>query len=349
MRYNIQFDQVSDDDLLGRLYSLLQGSRGTESALVAHIGEVESRRLYAREASPSMHAYCTDALHLSEAESYLRIAAGRVARLYPMILDMLADGRLHLSAIAKLAPHLTPENHAVLLTRATHRTKRQVEELVAELVPRPDAPSLIRRLPVRSEAMPEVLPPPVLACHEAPTLPSSPASGSAPPVRVEPLAPARYKIQFTASAAFREKLERLQALMRSRIPDGDLAQVLEGAVTETLERLEARRFSKTARPRATVVPKDDGSRYVPAALKRAVNLRDENRCRYVDARGRRCPERHVLHYHHRYPFGMGGERTLANVCLMCPAHNQYLADRDYGRHKMDRPRSAAGVNSVQNG
>ena len=73
------------------------------------------RRLYAREASPSMFAYCTEVLHLSEAEAYLRIAAARAAREHPLLLTMLADGRLHLTAIAKLAPHLTLENREDLL------------------------------------------------------------------------------------------------------------------------------------------------------------------------------------------------------------------------------------------
>ena len=61
----------------------------------------------AREASPSMFAYCTEVLHLSEAEAYFRIAAARASRKHPVLLSMLADGRLHLTAIAKLAPHLT--------------------------------------------------------------------------------------------------------------------------------------------------------------------------------------------------------------------------------------------------
>ena len=55
----------------------------------------------------------------------------------------------HLSAIAKLAPHLTPENRDALLKRATHRSKRQIEELIAELSPRPDAPAVMRKLPER--------------------------------------------------------------------------------------------------------------------------------------------------------------------------------------------------------
>ena len=127
----------SDDELLRRLSDLLGRSRRDEADLVAHIGEVDRRRLYAREASPSMFAYCTEVLHLSEAEAYLRIAAARAAREHPLLLTLLADGRLHLTAIAKLAPHLTPENREDILKRAAHRSKREIEELVAELAPRP--------------------------------------------------------------------------------------------------------------------------------------------------------------------------------------------------------------------
>ncbi len=67
---------------------------------------------------------------------------------------MLADGRLHLSAVALLASHLTVANRDTVLSRAVHRSKLQVQELVAELAPRPDVPSLIRKLP-----MPRVEPP----------------------------------------------------------------------------------------------------------------------------------------------------------------------------------------------
>ena len=103
---------------------LLGQSRRAESELVAHIAEVDERRLYAREGSPSMFAYCTEVLHLSEAEAYLRIAAARASKRHPALLEMLADGRLHLSGIAKLVPHLTAANVGVLLKRAIHKSKR---------------------------------------------------------------------------------------------------------------------------------------------------------------------------------------------------------------------------------
>ena len=138
---------IPDDELLRRLAELLGQSRRVEADIVAHVAEVDERRLYAREAFPSMFAYCMAVLHLSEAEAYLRISAARASRKHPMLLTMLADGRLHLTAIAKLARHLTGENRDGLLERATHRSRRQIEKLIAEIAPRPDVPGLMRRLP----------------------------------------------------------------------------------------------------------------------------------------------------------------------------------------------------------
>ena len=46
---------------------------------------------------------------------------------------MLDDGRLHLSGIAVLAPYLTDANCEELLARATHKAKRDLLVLVAEI------------------------------------------------------------------------------------------------------------------------------------------------------------------------------------------------------------------------
>jgi hypothetical protein len=360
---------ISDDDLLRRLAEILTRSRRVEKDLVAHIAEADERRLYAREAFPSMFAYCTEALHLSESEAYLRIAVARTSREHPMILPMLGDGRLHLSGIAQLAPHLTRENRDALLRRATHRSKRQIEELIAEVTPREDVPALMRRLPERRtppSAEPRtpsgmgrtVAPSPVqlaedlqgpasvsTALESARPLPAFVSSGPegarpSPPPVVRPLAPGRYKVQFTASAGLYEKLERLRALMRSRVPDGDLGTIIEAAVTEKLERLEARRFAATSHPRKSLSETDtsSASRHIPAAVRRAVRERDGNRCRYVDATGRRCGERGRLEFHHLHPFGVGGDHRPENVRLMCRAHNAYMAEHDYGREAMVRLR-----------
>ncbi len=349
-------ESLSDDELLRALADLLRQSRRVESSLVAHIAEVETRRLYAREAASSMFVYCTSILHLSEHEAYLRITAARKSREHPVLLQMLADGRLHLSGIAKLAPHLTRENRDLLVSRAVHKSKRQIEEMLAEWAPRPDVPEVLRKLPDRPirpdrEGIPTVelgldrVPvgsldgAPSLGADECPPTAPAPDPASrrvpAPPSLVQPLSPCRYKVQFTATAALHDRLERLRALLRTEVPDGDLAAIFETAVTEKLERLEARRFAGVTSPRrapARSAPAPS-SRYIPATVRRAVHLRDRSQCRYVDAQGRRCPERHRLEYHHRHPFGLGGAHDTDNICLMCRSHNGLMAEVDYGRKR----------------
>lgn len=359
---------LSDDELLRRVVDLTDRSRRVEADLVAHLAEVDARRLYARFAHPSMFAYCTEALHLSEAAAYLRIAAARASREHPVLLDMLRDGRLHLTAISLLAPHLTPDNRDAVLARATHKSKRQVEELVAKVSPRPDSPSLIRRLPEPSPSRrrlhapetrtvvpelegtctgrlrPDGVGTPAGEPAPAPVSPGLQAShvdqGSRPGASIEPIAPARYRVQFTASAELRDKLERLRALMRHAVPDGDLALLIDAAVSEKLERLEARRFGRPTRNHAkaesrTTPPR---SRHVPAAVKRAVFERDGGRCRYTDENGRRCSAREGLEIHHRHPFSHGGGHALGDLSLVCRSHNQRLAENDFGRAAMERRR-----------
>ena len=114
---------VPDDDLLHRLGEIVTRTRHDEADLVAHIGEVDRRRLFARRAFPSMFAYCTQALHLSEAEAYRRITVARAARQYEGLLDRLRDGRIHLTGMALIVPALNPENCQSVLTRAEWSTR----------------------------------------------------------------------------------------------------------------------------------------------------------------------------------------------------------------------------------
>jgi 5-methylcytosine-specific restriction endonuclease McrA len=128
--------------------------------------------------------------------------------------------------------------------------------------------------------------------------------------------------------------------MRSSVPDGDIAAIIEEAVTEKLERLESKRFGKAKRPRKSLKETKTlpSSRYIPAAVKRAVYERDKGQCSYVDPNGRRCTERHRLEFDHRNPYGRGGDHSVNNLRLLCRAHNGYFAERDYGKKVMDRYR-----------
>jgi hypothetical protein len=369
---------LSDDALLARVEELVGRGRRVEAELVWHLAEMDARKLYLREACSSMHVYATSRLHLSDAEAYLRITVARVSRRFPLVLRMLADGRLHLSAIARLSPHLRDENCEALLGRAVHCSRREIELLVAEIAPKPDVASSMRRLPASSrragrgqtvaaeggELRPDGVPVDAsalrspLECSEpAVATPSGPSEGSiaalsvsarsAEPVSArsaEPTEPvARYKVQFTASAELHDKISRARALLRHQIPDGDIAGVVDRAMTLLVRELERARFGATESPRKSASESDatPSSRRVPAPIRRTVWKRDGGQCAFRDRKGRRCSARERLEFHHEVPFARGGDHRESNVSLRCAAHNAYQADLDYGAGFMAQQRARA--------
>jgi hypothetical protein len=148
--------------------------------VLAYLAEVDSRRLCLPAAYPSMYAYCVGELRLSEEAAHERIRAARAARQYPAIFDAVADGHLYLSGVVMLAAYLTPENAEELLTAAAHRSKTELEQLLAQRFPRPEVPARVQVLSPSPRLLNEQLSPGTV---EPP----------APRAKVAPLAPQRLR------------------------------------------------------------------------------------------------------------------------------------------------------------
>lgn len=316
------FAHLSDDDLLATVKHLAQMESRATAALVRSLIELDVRRLYLGEGYSSLFTYCTQALHLAEGAAYNRIEAARAARRFPAFITALEEGSITLTTIRLLAPHLTETNHPDLLASARYKGKREVELLVASLRPLPAVPSTIRKLP---QPRPRLLD----ANREATPTPAMPAPpvvdppNTLPPQPMTPLAPQRYRLQFTISQETHEKLRHVQALARHTILSGDVAEIFDRALTLLQQDLERRRCAATPSPRAAREA-TDGSRHIPASVKREVWRRDGGHCAYVGRDGR-CSERGFLEYHHVQPFAAGGPATTANIELRCRAHNAHEA------------------------
>jgi hypothetical protein len=259
---------------------------------------------------------------------------------------MLETGTLSPTTARLLARRLTDENVEVLLAEAAGKSKRQVEEMLARHFPESDVRASVRKVS-GARAMPTTrpeTPPPVLALSErgsssAPTSASSNAPTAPAPVRavvprpvVRPLAPERYEIHFTASAATCETLRLAQDLLGHAVPSGDLAQVFDRALNVLVEELVKRKFAATERPRPSRGQSDD-SRNIPAEVKRKAFVRDGGCCAFVSPDGRRCGSKRFLEFHHLEPYGVGGKPTVDNVQLRCGVHNRYEAELFYGPGK----------------
>ena len=269
--------QLTDTQLMARLRQVVRSGAELMAELLAHLGEVEARRLCDREAEGTLFRYCVKVLNFTEEQAHKRIGAARAARQYPLILELVARGDLHLSAVSLLGPHLTAENHQALLQAAVRKSKREVEELVAQWFPKPDAPTRLRKLAettgARGVQPDSAMTGPAAATASRPpddspsTTPQAEsssavsiarvpgftlASPAAPPraadrASVSPLSPGRYRLQVTLTGATRDKLLRAQALMRHAQPDGDLAVVLDRALSCLVDERERRKFGRRKR------------------------------------------------------------------------------------------------------
>ena len=348
---------LSDHDLLARIAALAGKERETSAELVAHLAVLDARpSLYAAQGHGSLFTYCTRVLRLSEDAACNRIDAARACRRFPAILDRLASGELSLTTVRMLRPYVTPENHEAVLARASGKTRPEVLALIAELAPRPDVPSSVRKLPTPAPApsapaaLPSLTSPPTpeaVAGHPLAPLPISPPPPPPPSQRpvIEPTSPDRYRVQFTIGRESHDKLRRLQALLRREIPNGDPGAIFDRALTLLLEKVERAKLGATGKPRplGAIRPGTDksGSRHTPNDTKRVVSQRDDGRCGFVAPDGQRCTERAFLEFHHIHPYALGGPSTPENISLRCRRHNQYEAELVFGpragRHARDVP------------
>jgi hypothetical protein len=331
--------KVSDGELQHELKELLRAGARTEARIVAHLAEVEARRLHLRGA-PSLFRYCTVELGLSESEAWYRICAARAGRQFPLVFELLEKRELHLTAVALLSQYLTEDNHRELLSEARGQTKQRILEMLAQRWPKADIASHLRRIPTGAVA-------------------------AGPSGTLEPRSAETYCLQLSVSRELKTKLEEARDLMSHANPSGDLAVVVERALDLLVHKLRARHFGQTSKRQASPSietderetralnqtgkldtndfgqteaspePKPGASpprkrRRIRQEVRRQVAERDRERCCHVGPDGRRCEARAFLQLHHERPWALGGADSVGNVRLLCRAHNRLQAELELG-------------------
>jgi hypothetical protein len=142
----VSLQHLSDTEILAGTRRLVGRSNLLMAELLGHLAEVEARGIHRTRACSSLYAYCIYELRFSEDEAFRRVAAARLIRRFPALLDALASGELHLTGLLMLGPHLTEANLTEVLARAKHRTKREIARLVRALDPLPPVPARIEPL-----------------------------------------------------------------------------------------------------------------------------------------------------------------------------------------------------------
>jgi hypothetical protein len=260
----------SNQKLLDGAKHLTGRHRTVTAHLIAHLAEIYARKLHVAERFSYLGDYCVEALGLSEDEGHRRAHAAVLAQKYPMILDMLLEGSIHLSTLRIIGKCLTPQNYKKVLDAARGKNKAELEHLAAALDPKPDVPTVLRQLPepkpeLKREGDDVAL---FAGAGEAPALAVPTEESSAPATsavslpsptkfvssvptksRLAPLSPHRYNLQVTVDEETYKALKQLQDLLRHQVRNGDLSRIIKDALLERLEQVKRQKFGHTKRRR----------------------------------------------------------------------------------------------------
>lgn len=332
---------LHDDVLLTGFKTLVQQDRLTTADLLAHIAEVDARHLYAAAGYSSMRDYCV-ALGMSEDAASRRIQAARAARRFPLLFTALAEGRLHLTGVGLLAPHLTEETLPELVAAASNRSKAEIEVLLARYSGRrmAEASGSVRVVPgecATQHALAHV----TRADSAQADLDMREHAGGGEPGEVDTFSevPERYLLRVTLDRATYERLRHAQELLSHAVPSGNVAQVFDRALVALIGQLERRKCGHGTRSNAR--RHVARSRSIPPSIKKAVWDRDGGQCTFVGVDGHRCGSKKFLEIDHVEPFARNAEATANGLRLRCRTHNQYEAERVFGSEFMRRKREEA--------
>ena len=149
-----------------------------------------------------------------------------------------------------------------------------------------------------------------------------------------------------------DKYEEAKSLLSRKYPKGaGMEEVIDELLEAFLDkhspiRREKRRQIRKARKNRESVPTSEltkSTRYIPQEVKDFVWVRDGGRCAFVGPDGRRCNSRHNLQFEHIKPHAKGGDNSVENIEVLCFCHNQYRAECEFGREKMERKRKVIPV------
>ncbi len=347
--------KLKNKELLEKFSVLVRQEKEATASVVAHLSEIDRRKLYALEGYSSLFNYVTQKYHYSEGGAYRRIQGAKVYQKFPQTLVLLNEGKVNLMTLSLIEPHLNEKNGKELIDRVLGKSKREVEEVLSELSFKQEKiQDSIRRLPLKKPMLEktaqnftftgesendqkEISQKEKEASLKMPLALSGTASFNAQEVR-------RVKIEFTAGEEVAKLIERAKELLRHKYPQGKLEDLVREAFELLLEkkdperkiqkqeRKEILRPSRPQNDQNAKRPQNDrqnNTRYIPQSLQREVFKRDEGRCSYVSPEGKHCGEKNFLELDHIHPWSLGGNSTSENLRLLCRTHNQWRSEKTF--------------------
>jgi 5-methylcytosine-specific restriction endonuclease McrA len=309
------------EKVISELKAAIAEERSALMKVLHLLREVERDEHYLAMGHSTLFDFVTKDLGYSAGSAHRRIQSMRLLKTIPEMEERIEDGSLSLCVAAKTQSFFQQEDRK----RRDEGQAKLSSESKTQIVQ-----SMCGASARECEAKLAVLSPESVLPRE----------------KARAVAEGKTLIQFTASDPLLAKLEKLKGLLAHQNFEGRYDRLFEILADMALKKLdpEQKPQKKLKQVEDTAVQEEtqnetelptlekaavtSRSRYVPAALRRAVWKRDGGRCTYRDPiTGRVCESRHALQLDHIYPYGWGGETSESNLRLRCSQHNAFTARR----------------------
>ena len=359
--YFVKLRGLSSAELDRSAEKLVVAENGNIAKLIAHIAEISARKLALELGYKNLFGYCIRRLNLSEGAVPARIHVANVSRRFPQLLVALAENHISLTVASLLAAHVSEDNVDKLISDCAGMTRKETEEYLVALRPKPVFEPSIRKRPSARQpaAPPQQQPQDDKSSPQAPQPPLEQTPPKSSPPILQPANSDEFNFRFSADRDFKDKFERLAEVLGVENPQKHMAEILEKALDialekkdpkKKLERRKKRENSSKAKSRLNEIPKNDEpakSRYISSEVSERVHARAGYQCEYRSPDGRRCTSRTGLQIEHVRPFGIYHSNDERFLELHCAAHNGLAAERVYGpafiQRKTDERRTPSGA------
>ncbi|RYZ86533.1 MAG: HNH endonuclease [Proteobacteria bacterium] len=266
--------------------------------------DVESRQVYYQMEIKDLFQYCTEMLGLSRHASYNFITVMNKSKEVPALLEAIRDGSTTVSKARKICSVITGKNAKEWIGLTRECSSRIVERAVAMANPRAaihesmkyvSADVLELKFAV-SEEWSELL-------NDVKDLMS----------QKKQRAVSTEETLFLLMSEFKQKHDPVLKAERAKAKHVGRKAELAHADTKSTNTI-----AHAAEPTSAVAP---DTRYIPAASRHKIALRDSGKCTFVDRHGKRCGSGRWIQKHHVHHFVDGGSHEPENLETLCWAHH----------------------------
>jgi len=335
----MDFSDTTNNDLLAKLFDLVREERELAAGLILCLVELNSRKLHIAAGYSSLFDFCVGVLGFSRNRAYKRAKMVNAITLFPELLKYLASGELTESHIAIIAPKLTECNFDLVVQNVRNMSKREATSFMARIDHEgrlwESEPEMDLTIACPLELMEKI--------SRVKEIMGFTSGGKNLTIMMDELVECylhhhdpMIKAERTLAKKGRRETQKREmpsknireTELQNPPSSGDQQSALPG------EKSCSDNVSHAAPSAVNSTVSSETSRYIPAEIRHAVMLRDQGRCTFEGCDGRRCEARSGLEFDHIVPFARGGSHQPGNLRLLCRIHNQYVAEKIYGREFM---------------